>query len=118
MLNAYRYPEFPYRQSDEQKRGSVRRHPMVVIGAGPIGLTTALDRSARGLSVVVLDDNKTVGIGSRAVCLPAGQPKRQSCQHAGRLTRWRGRRSLGKDRRAHGVRVYRDRYRPTSIRRH
>ena len=68
MLNTYSYPAFPYRQSPEQKNGVVRRHPVVVIGAGPIGLTAALDLSARGLPVVVLDDNNTVSVGSRAVC--------------------------------------------------
>ena len=68
MLNTYEYPEFPYVQSPEQKSGEVRRHPLVVVGAGPIGLTAALDCAARGIPVVVLDDNNTVSIGSRAVC--------------------------------------------------
>jgi 3-(3-hydroxy-phenyl)propionate hydroxylase len=68
MLNTYTYPEFAYQQSPEQAAGVVKRHPVVVIGAGPIGLTMALDCAQRGLAVVVLDDNNTVSIGSRAVC--------------------------------------------------
>ena len=68
MLKTYSYPQFPYRQSDEQKSGRATRHPVVVIGAGPIGLTMALDLAARGMRVVVVDDNNTVSIGSRAVC--------------------------------------------------
>ena len=68
MLNTYAYPAFPYVQSPEQRRGQVRRHPVVVIGAGPIGLTAALDCACRGIPVVVLDDNNTVSVGSRAVC--------------------------------------------------
>ncbi|TDP63233.1 FAD-dependent oxidoreductase [Roseateles toxinivorans] len=68
MQNTYTYPEFEYRQSDEQRRGELRRHALVIIGAGPIGLTMALDCAARGIATVVLDDNNSVSIGSRAVC--------------------------------------------------
>ncbi|MBR0717128.1 FAD-dependent oxidoreductase [Bradyrhizobium liaoningense] len=64
----YVYPKFGYQRSQEQADGIVRRYPIVVIGAGPIGLTAALDCAARGQRVVVLDDNDTVSIGSRAVC--------------------------------------------------
>jgi 3-(3-hydroxy-phenyl)propionate hydroxylase len=68
MQKTYTYPEFSYEQSDEQRTGTLRRHPVVVIGAGPIGLTQALDLAYRGVLTVVLDDNNTVSIGSRAVC--------------------------------------------------
>ncbi len=68
MLQTYRYPEFAYRQSDEQRRGVARRHPVVIVGAGPIGLTAALECAHRGIPAVLLDDNNTVSIGSRAVC--------------------------------------------------
>ncbi|AYR23713.1 FAD-dependent oxidoreductase [Herbaspirillum rubrisubalbicans] len=68
MQSTYTYPRFAYRQSDEQRSGQPQRHPVVIIGAGPIGLTAALECAARGLPVVVLDDNDTVSIGSRAVC--------------------------------------------------
>ncbi len=68
MLNTYQYPEFDYVQSEEQKTGTVKRHKAVIIGAGPIGLTTALDFAKQGIPVVILDDNNTVSIGSRAVC--------------------------------------------------
>jgi len=68
MLSTYHYPTFPYRPSEEQRTGTVKRHPVVIVGAGPIGLTAALDFARRGVPVVVLDDDDTVSIGSRAVC--------------------------------------------------
>lgn len=68
MLQTYTYPEFEYVQSDEQKTQTVKRHPVAVIGGGPIGLTTALEMAQQGIPVVVFDDNNTVSIGSRAVC--------------------------------------------------
>ncbi len=68
MQQTYTYPEFPYRQSDEQREGRLARVPLVIIGAGPIGLTLALDCAQRGIRVVLVDDNNTVSVGSRAVC--------------------------------------------------
>jgi 3-(3-hydroxy-phenyl)propionate hydroxylase len=68
MLDTYTYPRFEYRCSEAQRSGRVERHPVVIVGAGPIGLTAALECARRGLAPVVLDDNDTVSIGSRAVC--------------------------------------------------
>ena len=68
MLKTYTFPEFAYRQSPEQASGEVVRHRLVIVGAGPVGLAAALDCAARGIPVVVLDDNNTVSVGSRAVC--------------------------------------------------
>lgn len=68
MQKTYTYPRYDYRRSDEQRRGQPQRHSVVIVGAGPIGLTAALDCAARGIACVLLDDNDTVSIGSRAVC--------------------------------------------------
>ncbi|MFG1347390.1 FAD-dependent oxidoreductase [Xanthobacter autotrophicus DSM 431] len=67
-MSTYTYPKFAYRISAEQEAGRLARHPVVVIGAGPVGLTAALDFARRGIPTVVLDDNDTVSVGSRAVC--------------------------------------------------
>ncbi|WP_407123514.1 FAD-dependent oxidoreductase [Bradyrhizobium sp. STM 3561] len=67
MLKTYKFPKFEYRPSPEQQRGVPARHTVVVVGAGPVGLTAALELAARGIPAVVLDDNDTVSIGSRAL---------------------------------------------------
>jgi len=68
MLNTYTWPEYPYIQSEDQKNGTPVRHPVVIIGAGLIGLTAALDCARKGIKTIILDDNNTVSVGSRAVC--------------------------------------------------
>lgn len=68
MFQTYSYPEFAYVPSAEQVEGRTMRHPVVIVGAGPVGLTAALDFAARGVPCVVIDDNNTVSVGSRAVC--------------------------------------------------
>lgn len=44
------------------------RHPVVIVGAGPIGLAAALDLANHGVRSVVVDDNNVVSVGSRAIC--------------------------------------------------
>jgi 3-(3-hydroxy-phenyl)propionate hydroxylase len=63
----YDYRRFPYR-SPPGLSGPEPRHPVVIVGAGPVGLTLALDLAQRGQRVTVLDDNDVVSVGSRAIC--------------------------------------------------
>jgi 3-(3-hydroxy-phenyl)propionate hydroxylase len=44
------------------------RHPVVVVGAGPVGLATAIDLARNGVPVVLLDDDNKLSNGSRAIC--------------------------------------------------
>ena len=59
---------YPYEQSADQAAATVKRHPVVVMGGGPIGVATALDLGLQGIPVVVLDDHEGIGMGSRAIC--------------------------------------------------
>jgi 3-(3-hydroxy-phenyl)propionate hydroxylase len=68
MLNTYTYPKFEYRTPPEIASGQVLKVPVVVVGAGPVGLGAALDLQLQGISVLVLDEDDTVSIGSRGVC--------------------------------------------------
>jgi len=67
-MKTYTNPVFEYRPCPDQRAGAIVRRPIVVVGAGPVGLCTAIDLAANGTPVVVLDDDQTVSVGSRAVC--------------------------------------------------
>jgi 3-(3-hydroxy-phenyl)propionate hydroxylase len=52
----------------DQDAAQPAHHPVVVVGAGPVGLTLAIDLAQRGVRVVLLDDDNTLSTGSRAIC--------------------------------------------------
>jgi len=69
MLSTYTYPRYAYRRPAAlDAPGTVPRHPVVVVGAGPVGLAAAIDLAQQGLPVVLLDDDDTVSVGSRGLC--------------------------------------------------
>ncbi len=80
-------PRYPFRPATD----SGARHPVVVVGGGMVGLTAALDLARQGIPVVLLDDDDTVSVGSRAIC------------HAKRTLEIFSRLGLGADLLAHGV---------------
>jgi len=61
-------PIYSYRRHADQSRVDPAHHPVIIVGAGPTGLTAAIDLAVRGQSAVLLDDNDTVSVGSRAIC--------------------------------------------------
>ncbi len=59
---------YPYERNADQDSATPVRHPVVIVGGGPIGVATALDLGLQGIPVVVLDDHEGIGMGSRAIC--------------------------------------------------
>jgi 3-(3-hydroxy-phenyl)propionate hydroxylase len=62
--------QFGYRRHPDQDRPDkdAAEHAIVVVGAGPVGLSLAIDLAQRGQHVVLLDDADRIGEGSRAIC--------------------------------------------------
>lgn len=58
---------YPYTSVPAQSQAACR-HPVVIVGGGPIGMALALDLGRKGTPVLVLDDHEGVGQGSRAIC--------------------------------------------------
>jgi 3-(3-hydroxy-phenyl)propionate hydroxylase len=59
---------FDYVPSAAPTDGQPASHPVVVVGAGPVGLATAIDLAQQGVPVVLLDDDNKLSAGSRAIC--------------------------------------------------
>ena len=68
MLKTYTYPKYEYTRPPELSGAAPRRYPVIIVGAGPVGLTAALDCQINGIDAIVLDDDDTVSVGSRGLC--------------------------------------------------
>lgn len=94
MLKTYKYPKFsyvtppelggdperpalgiPYAGSSKAQSTplapapeSCAIYPVVVVGAGPVGMSCAVDLRQQGIEVLLVDEDDTVSIGSRGVC--------------------------------------------------
>lgn len=68
MEKIFEIPRYAYRRSADQRSEDVAEHPVVIVGAGPIGLAAAIDFALQDIPVVLLDENDRVSRGSRAVC--------------------------------------------------
>ncbi|MBL4892875.1 MAG: FAD-dependent oxidoreductase [Rhizobiaceae bacterium] len=68
MSKIFETPLYAYEKSGDQSTDNPARHPVVVVGAGPVGLAAPLDLAQADIPVVVVDDNDKVSSGSRAIC--------------------------------------------------
>ncbi|MBT2324918.1 FAD-dependent oxidoreductase [Variovorax paradoxus] len=64
----YQSLRFDYRRHPDQDAAAPARHPVVVVGAGPVGLALAIDLAQQQVPVVLLDNDCTLSTGSRAIC--------------------------------------------------
>jgi 3-(3-hydroxy-phenyl)propionate hydroxylase len=62
------YPQFAARRVPELD-GAVTRQPVLIVGAGPIGMTAALVLARYGIRSVLIDRKDTFNDGSRAICI-------------------------------------------------
>ena len=59
---------FPHRRSADQDRLRPAQHPVVIVGAGPVGLVAALELARKGHRTIVIDKKSNLSDGSRAIC--------------------------------------------------
>jgi 3-(3-hydroxy-phenyl)propionate hydroxylase len=57
-----------FRASPDRQAGRSAHHPVIIVGAGPVGLSLAIDLELRGIPVVVLEGRTGAATGSRAIC--------------------------------------------------
>jgi 3-(3-hydroxy-phenyl)propionate hydroxylase len=64
----YQTLTFSYVRPPELDSGRPAHRQVVVVGAGPVGLATAIDLAQNGIGVLLLDDDDRLSTGSRAIC--------------------------------------------------
>ncbi len=64
----YQNLQLPYRRPADLDAKSPASHRVVIAGAGPVGLSCAIDLAQRGTTVLLLDDDDRLSTGSRAIC--------------------------------------------------
>jgi 3-(3-hydroxy-phenyl)propionate hydroxylase len=67
----YELPVYPFKLPPELSGNAAGHYPIVIVGGGLAGLTLACDLGQRGVPVVLLDEDDTVGVrgaSSRGIC--------------------------------------------------
>lgn len=68
LPKTYKNPVYPLKKVADMTSGTPKKYEVAIIGAGPAGLTVALDLANRGISSVVFSKENSVSVGSRALC--------------------------------------------------
>ncbi len=64
----YQQVRFDYERSPDQDAATPVRHPVVIVGAGPVGMALAIDLAQQNVPVLLLDNDTSLSVGSRALC--------------------------------------------------
>ena len=67
LPGGYVLPTFPYRRAPELD-GKSKRYPVAVVGAGLAGLIATADLASRGVPVLLLDEDVTIGVRGVLSC--------------------------------------------------
>ncbi|HTS55019.1 MAG TPA: FAD-dependent oxidoreductase [Burkholderiales bacterium] len=59
---------FTYHRAPELSSGRPGDYPVIVVGAGPVGLCAAIDLALHGIDCVLMDEEAALSEGSRAIC--------------------------------------------------
>lgn len=64
----FQYPTFTAKRAPELD-GKTETYPVVIVGAGPVGMTAALALAGYGVRTVLIEKKNTFNDGSRAICV-------------------------------------------------
>ncbi|KLL96625.1 hypothetical protein NJ76_02960 [Rhodococcus sp. IITR03] len=68
MSTYYQPPKYPASEFESMTPAD-ETLPVVVVGAGPVGMAVALGLAQRGVPVTILEAADQVSFGSRAICI-------------------------------------------------
>ena len=68
MTTDFQKLRFGHKRAPGQDADAPAHHPVIVVGAGPAGLSLAIDLAQNGVRTLLLDDDDKLSAGSRAIC--------------------------------------------------